>query len=401
MVKIVIRFSLVASVMALLQACTSTPPTEGSVLYERMAAPTSGRIVTKKDATATLVEFSSLPRTEEADWGKALRALRSSCRVMGKKHVWAGVCERADQAQDGQAKVFFDENFDVWRVAKKEGGGVQTDTGLMTGYYEPMLQGSRTRTARFKTPLYGVPPDLLTVELTELHPQLKGLNLKGKRVGNRVVPYDTRGEIMKRDDMGGAALCWVEDPVEAFFLQVQGSGRVQLQDGSFVRLGYAANNGHPYRALSRWLVEYAKIKPSQMSMQRIQRWAKDHPGRVNELLSYNRNYVFFMERFGFSDDEGPIGSQGVCLTPGASVAVDRSYWSMGLPFVVDVTQENPDLSFCKPVLAQDTGGAIRGVLRFDHFWGYGPEAGESAGKQKSEVRAWVLSPKGYTPWDLD
>jgi len=192
-----------------------------------------------------------------------------------------------------------------------------------------------------------------------------------------------------------------EDPVEAFFLQVQGSGRVQLQDGSFVRLGYAANNGHPYRALSRWLVEYAKIKPSQMSMQRIQRWAKDHPGRVNELLSYNRNYVFFMERFGFSDDEGPIGSQGVCLTPGASVAVDRSYWSMGLPFVVDVTQENPDLSFCKPVLAQDTGGAIRGVLRFDHFWGYGPEAGESAGKQKSEVRAWVLSPKGYTPWDLD
>ena len=270
----------------------------------------------------------------------------------------------------------------------------------MTGYYEPMLRGSKTRHGDYQYPLYGVPDDLITVDLAGLHPQLKGLRLRGKLVGNRVVPYDTRGEIESRSDLRGKVLCWVDDPVDAFFLQIQGSGRVLLEDGTFMRLGYADQNGHPYKAVGGWLVENAGLKREEMSMQRIRQWVRENPKRTRELLDTNPNFVFFTERTGFADDEGPIGAQGVPVTGGATVAVDRRYWQLGVPFLTKADQERPAMHFVRPVIAQDTGGAIRGVIRFDYFWGYGDIAGLQAGRQKSEVKAWVLVPRGKTPADV-
>ena len=164
-----------------------------------------------------------------------------------------------------------------------------------------------------------------------------------------------------------------------------------------MRLAYADNNGRPYRAIAHWLTQNTSLKPAQMSMDRIRAWARENPTRVRELLDYNERYIFFQERKDLAPEEGPIGSLGVPVTPRVSVAVDSSIWPLGLPFIVQVHQASPALSFVRPVLAQDTGSAIRGPLRFDYFWGSGHKAGQAAGSQKSAVKAWALFPKGSNP----
>ena len=346
------------------------------------------------------VGFDELPSTDKADWGNALAAFRISCSAMGNRAVWQQPCAQAQFVNEEDAYDYFRREFDAYRVGFVDGKNF-AETGLTTGYYEPMLRGSLYRHGRFKYPIYGIPDDLIQVDLSELHPQLKGLRLRGKIVGRKLVPYDTRSGIEKRVDLKkNHVLCWVDNAVEAFFLQIQGSGRILLEDGSFLRVGYGDQNGHPYKALSNWLIKNAGLQRSEMSMQRIKRWVQDNPKRTSELLNTNPNFVFFEKREGFSDEDGPLGAQGVPLTAGASVAVDRRYWPMGVPFVIDVEQQSPALAFTRPVIAQDTGGAIKGVVRFDYFWGYGDLAGEQAGTQTSKTSAWVLVPKGKTPADL-
>ncbi|MGN1208735.1 MAG: murein transglycosylase A [Duodenibacillus sp.] len=344
--------------------------------------------------------FSELPATNDAHWRSALTAFRKSCARMSAAPAWRIPCEQAQGVEDSGARLFFEVAFDAYQVAYREGG--LFDTGLTTGYYEPMLRGSRTRQGAYRYPLYGVPDDLIEVDLAGLYPQTKDLKLRGKVVGRRLVPYDTREAIEKREDLKrSAVLCWVDDPVEAFLLQIQGSGRVALEDGSFLRLGYADNNGHPYKAVGSWLIKNAGLKPDEMSMQRIKAWARENPSRTQEMLRTNPRFVFFAERNDLSPDDGPVGAQGVPLTPEASVAVDRRFWSLGTPFVIEVEQATPALQWARPVVAQDTGSAIRGPIRFDYFWGYGDTAGAAAGGQKSVTRAWVLLPKGISPEKLD
>ncbi len=346
------------------------------------------------------VAFEEMPATERADWANALSAFRISCTAMSRKNLWQEACAQAQFVNEDEAYEFFRNAFDAYRVGYVEGEQF-SETGFATGYYEPMLRGSLTRHDQFQYPIYGIPDDLIVVDLTELHPQLKGLRLRGKVVGRKLVPYDTRSGIEKREDLKEAnVLCWVDNAVEAFFLQIQGSGRILLEDGSFMRVGYGDQNGHPYKAIGTWLIQNAGLQRSEMSMQRIKQWVNDNPKRTSELLNTNPSFVFFQKREGFADDDGPLGAQEVPLTAGASVAVDRRYWPLGLPFVLDVKQENPDLAFTRPVIAQDTGGAIKGAVRFDYFWGYGDLAGEQAGAQKSRVSAWVLVPKGKTPTNL-
>lgn len=346
------------------------------------------------------VAFDALPKTEDADWANALSAFRISCSKMAQRSLWQDVCAKAQFVNEPEAKAFFKNAFDAYKVGFVEGKNF-TETGLTTGYYEPMLKGSLTRHGPFQYPIYGIPDDLIQVDLAQIHPQLKGLRLRGKIVGRKLVPYDTRAGIQARSDLKeNNVLCWVDNAVEAFFLQIQGSGRVLLEDGSFMRVGFGDQNGHPYKALSNWLITNAGMKRSEMSMQRIKAWVRDNPKRTHELLNTNPNFVFFERREGFADDDGPSGAQGVPLTAGASVAVDRRYWPMGVPFVIDFKQDNPQLAFARPVIAQDTGGAIKGVVRFDYFWGYGNLAGDKAGTQTSRTEAWVMVPKGKTPADL-
>lgn len=348
--------------------------------------------------------FADLPPTQDADWGAALAALRESCKAIGQRPAWRTACAEAARTPAAAARRFFETAFTPYQVlAVTLADGKEqsrTDQGLMTGYYEPLLRGSRVRAAPFLTPLHGVPDDLITVDLSSLYPQLANLRLRGRIEGRKLVPYASRAEIVSGSRLTGPELLWVDDPVAAFFLQVQGSGRVALPDGSQVRMGYADQNGHPYKAIGRWLVDQGELKLEDVSMQTITDWARRNPQRRDELLNQNPSYVFFRESPVGDPALGPRGALNVPLTPRASVAVDRRFIPLGAPLVVDARQPATGLAFTRPVLAQDTGGAIRGPLRFDYFWGFGQEAGEAAGRQKSELRAWLLAPRGVEPGAL-
>ena len=248
-----------------------------------------------------------------------------SCRALGKRDAWREVCSRAESVDGRSAasvRSFFASGFDAYRVlARRVDGDRELDTrdsGLMTGYYEPLLRGSRARSERFATPVYRVPEDLLVIDLGSVYPEVANLRLRGKLQGRRVVPYPSRGEITGTNLLAGQELLWVDDPVDAFFLQVQGSGRVRFDDGSMVRLGYGDQNGQPYRSIGRWLVDQGEMTLDEASMAGIKSWIARNPSRAKELLDQNPSFVFFRELPLGDPAAGPVGALGVPLTPGAS-----------------------------------------------------------------------------------
>ena len=269
--------------------------------------------------------------------------------------------------------------------------------GLVTGYYEPLLAGSRTRKAPFLYPVYGVPDDLLTIDLGDLRPDLKGQRLRGRVDGKRVVPYYSRAELEAGGGaLKGRALLYVDDPIDLFFLMIQGSGRVRLDSGRTVRVNYADQNGHPYRSIGRLLIDRGDLKAEQASMQGIKAWARSNPAKLAELLNANPSYVFFRET-GTGDGgdlPGPQGAQGVPITAGRSVAVDPGFVPLGTPVWLATTWPNSARPLERLMLAQDTGGAIRGANRADFFWGFGDEAGREAGRMRQSGEMWLLWPNG-------
>ena len=393
------RLTLALAGSLLLFGCSTAPQQETPPQKETVPPTPESQDFVAGDVRLSPSQFADLPVTRDEDWEQALKAFQVSCTNMQHHSLWREACRNAQGMPQGLARAFFEGNFELWKVSARDSqSGFFIDKGLMTGYFEPILRASRVRHGIYQYPIYGVPDDLITVELDSIHPQLKGLRLRGKLQGRKLVPYDDRKGIASRKDLEKKhVICWADDPVEAFFLQIQGSGRVLLDNGSLLRIGYADQNGHPYRSLGAWLIENAGLTRDEMSMQRIKQWVRDNPQRRQELLNANPNFVFFAEREGYSDDQGPVGAQGVPLTPLASVAVDRRYWKLGVPFVTVASQSMPAMQFARPVIAQDTGGAIKGVLRFDYFWGLGNEAGNRAGSQKSDVSAWVMVPKGHSP----
>lgn len=344
--------------------------------------------------------FSHIPRSTQQDWENALQAFRTSCQTISKQAPWTEVCRLASKTQLSEAKKFFQTNFTPWQVAihtyQDDTLVTKKTTGLTTGYYEPLLYGSRSQDQQFLYPIYRTPDDLIQVDLDSIYPQLKGLRLRGKLEGNRLIPYDTRERIQKRTDMDRWAIAYVNDPIALFFLHIQGSGRILLPDGSYMRIGFADQNGYKYKSIGNWLIENGHLARHELSMQRIQKWARENPRLVPQALAQNPSYVFFRERFD-NANLGPIGAQGLPLTAQASVAVDPRHWKLGTPFIIQVRQKSPALRFTRPVIAQDTGSAIKGPIRFDYFWGFGDEAGISAGRQKSQTQAWVLYPNNITP----
>ena len=256
-----------------------------------------------------------------------------------------------------------------------------------------MLEGGRTRSARFSRPVYGLPEDLVVVDLAAQYPELRGMRLRGRLNGRRLEPYYSRGEIEARDGAFAApVIAWVADPVELFFLQIQGSGQIQLDTGERVRIGYGEHNGHPYRSLGRTLADRGELTLDQASMQSIKAWAAANPGRTQEALNQNPSYVFFRELP--PADTGPIGALGVPLTAERSIAVDPRFVPLGAPVYLATTRPNSDVPLERLVIAQDTGGAIRGAVRADFFWGTGPEAGALAGRMRQPGRLWLLWPRG-------
>ncbi len=321
----------------------------------------------------------------------ALETFKRSCKAIGKREQWHNVCAEAIAIQDGSnavARTFFEDKFQPWQVQNVNG----STTGLITGYYGPELDGSPVRTEKFRHPLYKQPEDLLIIDLDEIYPALGDYRLRGRIDGNRVVPYFERSEINSGDNpLAGNELFWVEDPVELFFLHIQGSGRIRLPGGERVMVGYDNQNGYPYKSIGKLLLQRNVMTRDQMSMQNIASWVRKHPKAGAELLAENPSYVFF--RTLKSDIQSPLGALGVQLTPLRSLAVDPRTIPLGAPVFLATTYPGVDLPLQQLMVAQDVGGAIKGQVRADFFWGMGAEAGKIAGRMKQECRLWVLLPK--------
>jgi len=298
---------------------------------------------------------------------------------------------RAVPADDEAAsRQFFESGFTPYAVSSSETG----DSGLVTGYYEPIIVGRRTPDASNRYPIFGVPEDLIVVDLASVNPDVRNMRLRGRLDGRRLVPYYSRGEIESRGPAFPApVLAWTSDPVELFFLQIQGSGQVRLENGELIRVGYADQNGHPFRSLGRYLVDRGELSLDQASMQGIKTWAAANPSRLQEALNQNPSYVFFRE---LPPNDGPIGALGVPLSAGYSIAVDRRHIPLGAPDFLATTYPLSEEPLSRLMLAQDTGGAIRGIVRADFFWGSGPEAGAFAGRMRQQGLMWLLWPKGAT-----
>ncbi len=305
---------------------------------------------------------------------------------------WKPACRDALRLRDkpGQARAFFEGLFTPWAVMDGD-----EKLGLFTGYYEPTLRGSSKNKGPYRTPLYRRPDHYVTVELGAFGDEWKGRTLVGRLDGKRVLPTEQRTEIDAGALAGkGLELLWVDDPVDAFFLQIQGSGRVVLDDGGVVRVGYDGKNGHPYYAIGRKLIEDGEIPKEKMSMQAIRAWLARNPSRADAVMGLNKSYVFFR----FNQAEGPIGAEGVPLSPGRSLAVDRRRLPLGAPVWLEANDPIlPGEPLNRLLIAQDTGGAIKGAIRGDVFWGAGVDAEERAGRMKSKGRYFILLPKGVEP----
>jgi membrane-bound lytic murein transglycosylase A len=342
------------------------------------------------------VGWSRLPGWGDDDVREAWPAFLKSCRSLRFRVEWAPACTAAQSLDATSVKAvrgFFDRYFEPYAVVRQT-GPLREDTGLLTGYYEPLLKGSRNASGKFVAPLYAPPADLLTIDLSSLYPELKGKRLRGRVQGNKVIPYYNRAELETAASLRGREIVWVDDALDAFMLQVQGSGRVQLPGGEVIRLQYADQNGFPYQSIGRYLVDKGELTVEQATMPGIRQWLGANPGRMNEVLDSNPSYVFFSEEKLEDPSEGPKGAQGVPLTPGRSIAVDPASVPLGVPVFLDTTYPATDRPMQRLVIAQDTGGAIRGTVRADFFWGFGHEAGEQAGRMRQPLRMWMLWPKG-------
>ena len=397
------RGSLLASLAAamVLAGCASTPlpparplpPPAPSAPPPVVMPPPVGPVGILAPVTPTLtpVSFDALPGWRQDDVRQAWPAFTSSCTVLVKKDDWRAACAAA-RTVDGRDAAAVRQFFETWFVPNQLRASDGADAGLITGYYEPMLHGARRRGGAYQTPLYQVPDDLVSVELASVYPSLKGMRLRGRLVGKKVVPYGTRAEIA-RADVPGKELLWVDDPVEAFFLEVQGSGRVQLDTGETVRIAYADQNGHPYKAIGKWLVEQNELTPANVSAQSIKAWIAAHPQRREELFNVNPSYIFFREERLLDPSVGPKGALGVALTPARSVAVDPAFVPLGAPVFLATTEAGSTRPMQKLMMAQDTGGAIKGAVRADFFYGFGADAANKAGLMKQRGAVWVLLPK--------
>jgi membrane-bound lytic murein transglycosylase A len=382
------RLSLLASaiIVSSMVACTTIAP-------EKKPPITPTPPVAKSVEVLQPTTFAALPGWESDDVRDAWPAFVNSCDVLIKKIGWKAPCTTAREVDASDVKAvrrFFETFFVPHHVFNTDG----SDSGLVTGYYEPLLHGARKRGGPFQTPLYRAPDDLLTIDLASVDPDLKGKRLRGRVVGKKVVPYLSRAELEQSGALSGKELVWVDDPIEAFFLQVQGSGRVQLVDEKeTIRVAYADQNGYPYKSIGRYLVDKGELTLDQASAQSIKAWYVAHPVRQQELLNANPSYVFFKEEKVTNPKKGPKGAFGVPLTPERSIAVDTQFIPLGAPVFIATTQPNSDVALRRLMLAQDTGGAIRNAVRADFFWGFGAEAGEKAGKMKQQGTMWVLLPK--------
>ena len=387
-------FALPAAAILVFGGCAELPPLVGPAAQacpacaECQQCPAPAR---PAEARYQQTPFAAIPGWPNALLAPGVQAFGAGCKRIAQSHPLRRACDNLPASPPGDehaARQFIEAWFSAWAVTSAEGKA----EGLITGYYEPVLAGSRSRTERFRHPVYGVPDDLVAVDLESVIPELKGLRLRGRLEGNRLLPYLSRGEIESRTPFRAPVLAWVEDPVELFFLQIQGSGQIELNSGGRLRLGYGDQNGHPYRSMGRYLIQRGELALEQTSMQGIKAWAAANPHKLREALDSNPSYVFFRQMPDTLD--GPLGTLGAPLTAGHSIAVDPRSVPLGAPVFLATTMPLSSQPLVRLMAAQDTGGAIRGAVRADFFWGAGIEAGTLAGRMRQQGRMWILWPRG-------
>lgn len=435
--KNVLRWGVLGVCVAILAACTAKKdavlppkPTSAEIIQPNLSNVSMGYRFqpTGSDAVYTVVAHQQLPNWQQQVFGASLGAFQKSCLKIAQQPQWQNVCRQASHlstTDNASAQAFFERYFTAWQVSDK--GNPQ---GTFTGYYEPVLYGNNSQTATARFPIYGIPRDLVSVSLPSHLRDKKGVvrisatgtnsgtisengnysanlslfpitatskTLKGRFVGNQFVPYYTRKEI-NGGALNGIApiLGYANDPVELFFLHIQGSGRLQLPSGQTIRLGFADKNEYPYVSIGRYMANQGYLPLAQTSMQGIKAWMAQNPHKLAEVLGQNPSYIFFRQLDG-SPSEGPIGALGVPLSGEYSGAVDRRYITLGAPLFVATTHPDTQQSLTRLIMAQDTGSAIKGAVRVDYFWGYGDAAGQTAGKMKNAGQVWQLLPNGVMP----
>jgi membrane-bound lytic murein transglycosylase A len=355
----------------------------------------------------TPIGFVDLPGWGVNDPESALAALQRSCAVLekrppdqamggagyaGRVGAWLPACEAIGAATSSVlARAYFEKWFAPLAI---DGGAF----GLITGYYEPELAGSWNRTQRFHVPIYGPPDDLVRADLGQFHSALAGEHISGRLAGSELEPYPTRAEIDASGLAHAPIILYTDDPVSAFFLHIQGSGRVRFADGETLRLAFAATNGRPYTSIGRVLIAKGAIEREQLSMQSIRAWLLAHPSEAQSVMEEDRSFVFFTIAPLGDPSLGSPGSEGVALAPLASLAVDTRFHALGTPIyavatIPDANAAKPDRAFGSLLIAQDTGGAIKGSVRGDVFFGPGKSAEAIAGRMKSHGRIFALVPK--------
>jgi membrane-bound lytic murein transglycosylase A len=365
-----------------------------------LAAAALWRIAHRQQASALLlshVHFSDLEGWNYADPQGALAAFVRSCGVMmaappetpvgayaGTVADWHAVCDAAGKADANAARDFFEQWFAPMAV---------TGDALFTGYYEPELHASLARHGRYQTPVYGLPGDLITVDLGRFSDKFKGERIAGRVQNQRLVPYPTRADIDMDGVRAARTLFYADDAVAVFFLHVQGSGRATFDDGTTARVEYAGQNGRPYTAIGRTLIAQHELAKDKTSLQTIRAWLLAHPDRARAVMESDASFVFFKEDAIGDPALGAVGSEGVALTPEASIAVDEKVHPLGAPFFAATTLPGGRAKFDRLFVAQDTGGAIAGPARADVFFGFGPRAEALAGEMKQTGRLYVLLPK--------
>ncbi len=358
----------------------------------------------KSALTLTKIEFDDLESWDGENFASVLPPLIRSCDAIEKKPDdapfgsdermgtvadWKTICKDARIIRPGnqiEAKYFFESRFVAYTV-----GDRNAPEGMFTGYYEPELQGRWAPEAEYQIPIYSRPHDLVSIDLGQHRAELAGTQLAGRVIDNKLVPYFSRAEIMAGALRGRELeIMWVADPVDAFFLHIQGSGRVRLADGSTVRVGYAGRNGRRYTSIGRELVAMGAMRLEDVTAPSIRDWLRAHPAAGTQVMNRNESYVFFR----VVEGEGPLGAQGVPLTPGRSLAIDRAFLPLGAPVWLDTTDPLTDGGPLRRLLiTQDTGSAIKGPVRGDVFWGFGETAARRAGLMKQEGRYYILLPK--------
>jgi membrane-bound lytic murein transglycosylase A len=396
-----------------LAACSSTPPRTTppaasippSVLVPPLSTtptPVQPPVEAPPRQQLDAVAWAVLPGWKKDSLQAAAPAMLASCNSRRLAAAWNAFCEqfRAINPRDGKAqRRLYETKLRPYRISTiaSDGSLTRKQTGLITSYYEPILKGSRVRTGPYQTALYGVPDDLVTVDVGELYPALRSERLRGRLQGKRVTPYPSRAELADGKTLAGKELVWVDSAIDAFFLQIQGSGRVRFEDGSVVRLSFADVNGHPYRSIARYLVDRGDLTVAQTASSALQDWLRSHPERLQEVFNSNPSVVFFKQEALGDPALGPRGALNVPLTAGRSVAIDPRQLPLGAPLFLSTSLPFTGAPLQRLVLGQDTGGAIRGAIRADLFWGMGPEAGKAAGGMRQEGAMWLLWPVESTP----